>query len=319
MESKVLNDALRHLISKTDSSPFDRWPNADKEQISSHRHRIALRDLSEGRLFHFESQGNLQLFFQIQELRWDTEHFGFKCGVLKNFYVDDDLSFFETETICNQIRPVLYQYLQESGFTFLMADICSSSKNGNSFIQLLGFDFIVNWIDGFSLPRKIEIAPELSVGPLKSEEVDAVCQIASNYYFRGGRFFSDRRFPEEKIRQMYSAIIKNSFEKKENVLAVREKGAPIGIFVSKTVTKYGEFGDLRVAHLRFLVLDPSFRGGNIGYNLFQGTLDYLHDQCDLIVTGLESSNLVSLNLHSKLGFKFNYSHNAYHLWTKAIR
>ncbi len=98
------------------------------------------------------------------------------------------------------------------------------------------------------------------------------------------------------------------------MLVYRIKNQPIGLFICEKIVTYGPFSNLLVAPLRFLVVDPKFRNKKAAYSLFLNTLEYLKDKSDIITTGLDIHNLPSLNLHSKIGFKFNYTHNTYHWW-----
>lgn len=93
----------------------------------------------------------------------------------------------------------------------------------------------------------------------------------------------------------------------EYVLAkyLRKKGIDAHLFIIKPYHKqYLPESD-----------DPEFRNQRIAYKLFVKTLEYLKNKSDLITTGLEVHNLPSLNLHSKIGFRFNYTHNVYHWWS----
>jgi GNAT superfamily N-acetyltransferase len=113
---------------------------------------------------------------------------------------------------------------------------------------------------------------------------------------------------------MYSSLVRSSFESGNILLSYRVKGQPVGLFICKQTKTYSQFAGLRVALLRFLLVDPQFRGRKIAQDLFIRTVNYLKENCDLVVTGLEIHNIPSLNLHSKLTFSFNYTHNAYHWW-----
>jgi GNAT superfamily N-acetyltransferase len=115
---------------------------------------------------------------------------------------------------------------------------------------------------------------------------------------------------------MYSSLVRTSYESGQILLSYRVKGQPVGLFICKRITTFPHFDGLRVAPLRFLIVDPQFRGQKIAQDLFIRTVNYLKDYCDLVVTGLEIHNMPSLNLHVKLSFSFNYTHNAYHWWNQ---
>lgn len=307
--------SMHKLIFNNSANQYSLWPGVTMDQITNLKLNQIINDEKSGESFIFEKSAKCYLYYHVHYLEWDSTHFGYKCGTIKNFYIDDEIGFPEIDEIVKKIKPDFFQYLKTSNFKFIFADICSQSKNGNYFIQSLRFEYILNWVDGFwSTKNRVNINPNFSVCEIRDEELELISNIASKYYYKGGRFYSDKRFDKVKVDKLYESIIRNSIQNGEIILVLHENNLPIGVFVSKKVTEYESFNKLKVAHLRFLVINESNRGINAGYNIFISTLDYLRNKCDLVVTGLESHNLVSLNLHIKMGFKFNYSHNAYHLW-----
>ncbi len=181
---------------------------------------------------------------------------------------------------------------------------------------MLGFNFVVNWIDGFYKTGSSDNMVSSSYGLIKEGEVEAVSNISKEFYYKHGRFYTDKNFDPRQVDEMYYSIVKNSFKNDDIILIARNNDKPVGAFIAKPVVSYPDFKSLKVAHLRFLVLDNNHRGHKFGQNLFSSMLSYFDDKCDIIVTGLESHNHVSMNLHNKFRFKYNYSHNAYHLWIK---
>ena len=310
---------LNNLIVQNGSNPYNLWPEVNFEQITALRIEQITNDEKTSEVFCNMKDGVPFCYFQLHNLKWDSNHFGFKCCQIKHFYIDETLSFDEIENILKTIKPRLINYLKKNSLYFISADINSQSKNGNYFIQLLGFQYILNWINGFySTSKKINVEIDYKVGLIKPNEVKDVSLIALKDYYKGGRFYSDKCFDVKRVGKLYESIIQNSYSNNDVILILRINEKPVGAFISKPVIEYEKFNNLKVAHLRFLVIDEKYRKMSIGKSLFLSTIKYFQDKSDLIVTGLESHNLVSMNLHSKLGFKYNYSHNAYHLWTKNL-
>jgi ribosomal protein S18 acetylase RimI-like enzyme len=218
------------------------------------------------------------------------------------------------------IKKKFHELLILRNIRFVFADIDSTSKLQNIIIQELGFKFVVTWIDGFKKPaiRSTNCnKPDLTFGLLDEKELVYFSNIAKENYFKGGRFFLDYHFNENKVRGMYSSLVMNSCNQGIS-LVLRINKQPVGLFIVKSIIEYPSFDFLKVAHLRFLLIDPEFRGQGLGECLFDNTISYLNSKCDLIVTGLEINNIESLNLHARLGFKFNYAHNAYHFWNQTV-
>ncbi|HEY5123927.1 MAG TPA: GNAT family N-acetyltransferase [Ignavibacteria bacterium] len=308
-------DNLIELVGKSINNPFILWPNATKEKITGFLSKTLKEESNVGRSFFFEKDKEIYLYFQIQDLPWDTQHFGYKCANIKNFYIDEEITFGNVDEIKKQILPAFEIFLKREKIRFLSADIASLSKNGNYFIQTLGFRFILNWIDGIWIPKPFGKADSvLPVSNILPAEVDMFSKIASTSYYKEGRFYIDKKFDPFKADKLYCELIKNSFLSKDIILLCRDGNTPIGIFVCKQIKTYTDFNNLKVAHLRFFLVDPAYRGKSYGERIFRSTLEYLKNECDLITSGLESHNLISMNLHSKMNFKFTYSHNAFHFW-----
>jgi RimJ/RimL family protein N-acetyltransferase len=315
MNQLSYSNNLTRLVSSSTSNPFLFWPKVTREKATLYLIKAILEGDKHGRSFFFEKGGRIFLYFQVQYLDWDTKHFGYKCGVIKNFYIDEEINFDEIDEIREQISLKFQKYLNVEKFRFLSADIASQSKNGNYFIQSLGFRFILNWIDGIWIPKEFEQEnSDISISKILPEEVNLFSKIAASSYYKEGRFYSDKNFDLLKVDALYEELVKNSYLYDDIVLSYRIGNNPIGLFVCKQIKSYEDFNNLKVAHLRFLLVDPAYRGKSYGYRIFRATLAYLKIKSDLITTGLESQNLISMNLHAKLGFRFNYSHNAYHLW-----
>ena len=306
---------LKELVGKSINNPFLLWPDVTKEKAAGFLSKAIKEDSNVGKSFFFEKDEKIYLYFQIQDLLWDTKHFGYKCSIIKHFYIDEEINFRNVDKIKKQILPTFENYINDEKIRFLSADITSQSKNGNYFIQSLGFRFILNWIDGIWSPKKFEQNDSDFTGRnILPHEVDMFSKIATFSYYKEGRFYTDKEFDPIKVYNLYGELIKNSFLSNDIMLSFRDGETPIGIFVCKKIKTYEDFNNLKVAHLRFLLVNPAYRNKSYGYKIFKATLAHLKNKCDLITTGLESHNLISINLHYKMGFKFTYSHNAFHYW-----
>jgi len=306
---------LKQLIGYSKNEPYSMWPNVDQFQKTNLLYTKAKVDEEHNETFIIVKNGITQLYFQFHKLEWDTNHFKFNCEKICNCFIDCNLEIKEIDLIVKEIKPKIYNYLKSNNTTFVFADIPSLNIIANLFVQKLGFAFILNWLDGFVLSENVHnITRNYEFGNILPKEIEQIVNISSKNYYKGGRFYLDKKFDKKTIDQLYGSLIKTSIENKNDVLICRKEGKPIGAFISNVVKEYTSFSKIKVAGLRFLVLDPKYRGMNIGSELFSAILNYYNGKTNIITTGLESHNLISLNLHIKKGFKFNYSHNAYHLW-----
>lgn len=315
MNSFLYPQNLTELVGKNKYNPFLLWPNVTEEKITRFLYKAIQEEGFPGRSFYFEKGEKVYLYFQVQVLTWDTKHFGYKCATIKHFYIDEEINFGDVDEIKKQILLAFENYLRDENIRFLSADIASQSNNGNYFIQSLGFRFILNWIDGIWIPKEFsQEDPVVVVSKMLPDEVDLFSKIASSSYYKKGRFYIDQGFDTVKVDKLYGELIKNSFLSNDIILSYRDGNNPVGVFVCKQIKTYADFNNLKVAHLRFLLVNPAYRNKSYGYKIFRATLEFLKNECDLIATGLESHNIISMNLHSKIGFKFTYSHNSFHFW-----
>lgn len=307
---------LETLISFKNSNPFVNWPNYTKAAFIKNELNSILNDKKYEKAFEYYYNNELVCYFQLQYQDWDSNHFGFKCGKINYFHINETLVKEQIIEIADTIKKELLFFLESENYRFIFIDVNSSLYNSNFLIQYLGFNFIVNWTDGFykTTSSNDNISQEYNL--IKEEEVNEIATISKKFYYKGGRFYLDKTFNPLLVDEMYASIIRNSFKNNDVILIASNTDKPIGAFISRVPIIYPQFNNIKVAHLRFLVLDENYRGMQIGYNLFKSVLNYFNDKCDLIVTGLESHNHTSLNLHNKFNFKYNYSHNAYHLWLK---
>lgn len=262
---------------------------------------------------------NIVSFIKISLSVWDSNHFGFNCASINHFYIDNEYICENIDDFIKIIYKELTNYYSKNNISFVFANIDSLNSELNYIIQKLNFRFILNWTDGIIASKKIEtkIYENLTISD-KIDEKDVLffSKLASDNYFNGGRFYQDMFFNKIKVNEMYSELVKNSFRNNDILLMLKKEETPIGLFIYKKIKEYKNFDNLKVAQLRFIIIDPLQRQKGIGKFLFDSTINYLQNKCDLITTGLETHNYASLNLHSKIGFKFNYNHNAYHCWIK---
>jgi GNAT superfamily N-acetyltransferase len=248
------------------------------------------------------------------DLDWDTRHYGYKSGYIQYLLTDNSLDQ-------NLIRQSLYRVLslfkqrcRDKKIEFVSADLDSWDFMKSFALQRVNFKYILTQIDGFVKEKidPIQVFDDVEVSSIKSDEIEYFEKLAAHSYFFGGRFYADPGFDRVRVDQMYANLVRSSYENGQILLSYRVNGKPVGLFICKRIVSYPHFGGLRVAPLRFLIVDPQFRGRKIAQDLFIQTVNYLKDSCDLVETGLEIHNMPSLNLHVNLSFSFNYTHNAYH-------
>jgi len=294
---------------------FYLWPNETRETRKTFLFNNLRDSQNTSKIFLVTHNEKLVTLLSIRKLEWDSNHFGFSCATIDYFLYDKRWSHDILEKSLNLALDRLRKYCIEDKIKFVSASVDSWDVYCSSALQKMNFRYIQSWIDGFfkasnQLPGMIHGQGE--TGNIKKSEVEYFKKISSTSYFRGGRFYLDPTFDKHLADKLYEQLVENSYKSNDIMLVYRINNEPVGLFICRNIKTYESFSNLRVAHLRYLIVDPRYRKQNVGKNLYIATIKYLQAISDLICTGLEVHNLQSLNLHAKLGFKFNYTHNAFH-------
>jgi len=309
---------IRSFLDDVIYKKFNLYPGINDCQVRKYLFELVESSRKTGKLFIAHADGKIIALSIVKELDWDSQHFGYKCAKIDYVLVN--------QTADIQIRKQALDLLVISvendalnrNITFMSVSIDSWDAITSYTLQSHNFKYILTWLDGIHISKsKLKLYyPEHEIGLIKDSEVEVYKTLASNNYFKGGRFYTDPYIDDSAVDQMYAKLIISSYENNDILLSYRVNNEPVGLFICKKIVTYKHFNNLNVAHLRYFVIDPKIRQKQIGYDVFAATLNYLMNRCDVISTGLEVHNLPSLNLHKKLNFKFNYTHNAFHWWAK---
>jgi hypothetical protein len=296
---------------------FNRFNNYPKIQANGLRDYLTgqlKKSFDNGTIFISSGNSDIIAMISLQTLDWDSKHFGYKCASIDYYLYDKNINKGLLVKAFNELLTGVREYALQECIKFISVAIDSWDNYFSEALQSNKYKYILTWIDGIYKPgEKLSLTDgDHEICLMDESELDFYKETAANEYFKGGRFYFDRNFDELHVRGMYSALITSSYSNNYIMLSYRIHGKPVGLFVCKKIITYQHFDNLRVAPLRYLIISPEARGIHIGKNLFSATLNYLSDYCDIITTGLEVHNLASLNLHSKLNFKFNYTHNVFH-------
>jgi hypothetical protein len=309
-------EILYELLLNCEYMRFIGWPGANPESVANFLYDDICQLGSNDDLITAYYNGKLAALLSYSGLDWDTKHYGYKSGHINHLLTDNKLDQTVIRDCLEKVLSLFKQHCSDAKIRHVSADLSSWDFNKSYILQAANFKYILTQIDGFvkGYIDPIKAIDEIEFGLVRPDEIDFYEKLAANSYFLGGRFYADSGFDRIKVDQMYSSLVSSSFKSGNVLLSYRVKDQPVGLFISKQIKTYSQFAGLRVALLRFLIVDPQFRGRRFAQDLFIRTVNYLKENCDLVGTGLEIHNIPSLNLHSKLTFSFNYTHNAYHWW-----
>jgi RimJ/RimL family protein N-acetyltransferase len=305
---------IAHFLEKVTWNKFNLYPKCNKTNIEKHLLESLRSSFTSGKLFASFYDGQITGIISSENLKWDSDHFDIKSLSIKEILISNH--FYDDIKLRYDLINFLLENLRHEEVKFISVNVDSWDYLTTSVLQELGFNYILTWINGIHT-EKVQIPihnTDIQVNPVEKSELEYYQKLSYNNYFNGGRFYFDKKFDSKLVSKMYEKLVESSYSDNDILLSITQNSKPIGLFICKKITCYKHINNLKIAPLRFLIIDPEARNKHLGYDLFASTLNYLKDQCDIITTGLEVHNLPSINLHSKLGFRFNFTHNVFHWW-----
>lgn len=128
------------------------------------------------------------------------------------------------------------------------------------------------------------------------------------------RFYADTRFPKERVDNMYREWVRSSLESAAWTTIVLEAEDKVRGFFIYRLEDLSSYFRLRFAKWRLAALASVDQGKGYGIQLFQGAMQFVRDQAEIVDSGLTIRNTRSLNLHNKLGFRILCSSVTFHQW-----
>ncbi|MDD2228292.1 MAG: GNAT family N-acetyltransferase [Candidatus Cloacimonetes bacterium] len=306
---------LKYLIDQITIRKYQGWPDVTQSMAKAQLLYEIQSSNESCNCLLFYDKTELCGFVSVERLEWDSRYFKFGCYKIGHLLVDSFLSMSDQcELATEMVKKIMISFASEARFVFSDAD--SWNEYHNSALQRYGFRYILTWIDGFYFGKgyNVTLPKGHSASLFEPSDYKDINRFVVKSYFEGGRFFLDQNFSSLNPRGIYESLFENSITNGDEVYVYRVEGTPAGIFICKKPYTYTQLNDISVAPLRYLVIDPKYRGQGIASYLYKSFVNHFVKSNHLVLTGLEIHNIPSLNLHSKLEFNFNYTHNAYHAW-----
>jgi len=316
-KSNIIDEQqLRSFLKFVKYPKFNLYPGVNNLNIQNYLYDLINSSCKDDTVFVYTEDTEIIALVIVKFLDWDSKHFGINCASISNIFVNDHADYRLVEQALSKLLCEIQNHAILEKIRFMSVSINSMENIISAALQSNNFKYILTWVDGIynSKERMQSNEDEFKVGVIEKSEIEHYKKIASKYYFKGGRFYLDKNFNASLVDSMYSNLITSSYENNDIMLSCRYNGKPLGLFVCKKIVEYPSFNNLLVAPLRYLIVEPEARNKHVGNELFASTINYLLDKCNVISTGLEVHNLPSLNLHLKLNFKINHTHNVFHWW-----
>ena len=250
----------------------------------------------------------------LQKSVWDTVFWGINYISVDHLYscaLEEDFKKY----IMGKLVDAADEWCRDEKVDFAQARPDVFDLPGIQALEDHGFRYIETTVtNSYDLRRMAECpAVDYLIRNARPDEVNLLAGIARDA-FPTHRFYADKRFPKEKVDAMYWEWIRSSVESTAwTTIVLEAEGKVRGYFVYRIEDLTDYFG-LRFVKWRSAALAPNEIGKGYGVPLFQGAMQYVRGQAEVVDSGLTIRNVRSFNLHNKLGFRILCSSVTLHKW-----
>lgn len=231
----------------------------------------------------------------IDYLKWDSDFFGFKTGLLqanKDIQLKDELEKCRTEKY-----KLIYVFDEE---TILLPTSILQEYNGKLVDRKVLYEMQV--------PNTLIANVEQTKPYSKQELTDDLLQLAlvSGQY---SRFKLDENFSTKVFPKMYNLWIKNSVNGKlaDKVFVVEEAQQLVGMVTLKS--------KMDTLHIGLIATSPDFQGKGYGKQLINRTIQTAFELgLNKIEVPTQFENKQACKFYEACGFKIKSVTNIYHFW-----
>ena len=247
----------------------------------------------------------------LQDLPWDTEHFGCRCGRVEAFVTQSVYSI-QREVLDCLLQGVL-RIAQEQGYSFLW------TKRDSGFFPLIhtleekGFrlmDCEFTLVYGGGTPADVDKHYRVEI--TRNQRVPGLEDFGSIF---SGRFHSDPKIPGGKADGLWRKSIVGQCEGfADEVVVLYDNTKPIGFVTCKDDKLSGQIFPHKVRSFFLVGVSPTHQGRGVGRELMQAALKHSLGQTTLIEVETQLRNQAALALYQKSGFRIATSEYSFHCW-----
>lgn len=268
-------------------------------------------------LIEYDSTGNLAGLLLFRLSGWDSQHFGLPVALIDGCYLADR-DYSSRFAVANRLLEQFDRWSCGEGIRFVAVKAPSLDLPLVHAYEKWGFGYIESWVfNRYNLNRFDSSAmPLLPLRLARPEDREYMNQYSQGA-FDTQRFHADFRIPRDKADSLYLKWIETSYtDPTQSILVYEPEGKPAAFMIFYINDFRAELG-VRYVQWKMALLDPALRGKGIGNSFFHSLLHH-HRQAgdDVVDSGLSMRNLVSLNLHNRIGFKIISTIVTFHKWIK---
>ncbi len=248
----------------------------------------------------------------LQDLPWDTEHFGWRCGKIEAFVTP--ATYAAQERLVQAMVREMVDMARTQGYAFLW------TKCDGGFFPLIhtlegeGFrlmDCELTLVHrGGPIP---EIRPRYRVEIVRNREVAGLDDLGG--LFSLSRFHADPRIPDDLADGLWRKSIANACRGgADEVVVLHDGDRPVGFVVCRDDRLAGELFSRPVRSFFLVGVAPGYQGQGVGRELMRAALGRSLATTDLIEVETQARNRAALALYQGSGFQVVASEYAFHSW-----
>jgi dTDP-4-amino-4,6-dideoxy-D-galactose acyltransferase len=236
--------------------------------------------------------------YELAELKWDTDYFGFPCAKLVI-----------TQMIDTAEQVIILRKIEQ--YQFITINNLSGNPGTSEFIGHIDGCFLVdvpvtlkNTIKEKTLAGSATLAD--GYHPCSKSIDDNLLKIARTS-FKKARFYKDSHISENKAAGLYENWLRNSVSKEDDILLSDPSGRGFAL-ISTTKDNIG-------LDIELIAIDSCYRGKGIGTAILRAVDAYAAENSyEYISVVTQADNVEALNFYIRDGFKFTSTSQIYHYW-----
>jgi len=285
-----------------------------------------LREKEIANILHLRENGFCRVLTQngrvlgllaAEKSAWDTEHFGFGVGRIRNFFVSPVLDLKKTLTANEALVKACLSWMKHEKVKCVLTRVDLDDALDIETYQQNGFqlaDVLITFYLNVSLPSAVKnpkLEGPIKVRPFQKGDDAALMQIA-RAVFRNDHFHRDSRFPQPKSDELFVKWTYNSCQGAADhvLVAATENEKPIGFITCKIE----ELGKSNYGVIDLVAVSPQHQGKGVGTILTREAINWFADRVDTVFVGTQANNKASIRTYEKVGFRLFNTELTFHKW-----
>lgn len=250
----------------------------------------------------------------LRKCAWDTAFWGVDYVTIDHLYACGSGEG-SKKFIMDELVDAADQWCRDEKVGFVVARPDALDLDAIHALESHSFRYIETTVTSSYDLRRTETCQPVNcqIRAARPDEADFLMDITKDAFITH-RFYADTRFPKERVDNMYREWVRSSLESAAWTTIVLEAEDKVRGFFIYRLEDLSSYFRLRFAKWRLAALASVDQGKGYGIQLFQGAMQFVRDQAEIVDSGLTIRNTRSLNLHNKLGFRILCSSVTFHQW-----